>query len=264
MNNVIRHVDFEVPDWGEFAVGPQMQRGYRSEVMADEPAAYWRLGEAGGSVLVDELGVSHGSYAGGVTLAEPGALEFNDDPAAAFDGATGYASVPVIDAINTLGSAGAIEVWCKCRSFATDMNLFDCRTLSGALRAYHLAPATINRTPGIVRFTAGGNTSGPYYDCTQITVLTDVAVEVDRWVHLVAVYDGPASRIYVDGADRTVSVFGTYGPLPVVTDNPMRIGRHPTITGNYFFNGCIDEIAIYRHALDADRVMAHYRAGVGR
>ena len=48
---------------------------YRAAVLADSPLAYWRLGETSGTVAHDETGNGHdGTYVGGVTLGQPGAL----------------------------------------------------------------------------------------------------------------------------------------------------------------------------------------------
>lgn len=67
-----RHIDFEVGGWGEFAGGPGVTRGYRGEVMAAGPMAYWRLGETSGTTVIDEVGNYHGTYVGGVSLNQGG------------------------------------------------------------------------------------------------------------------------------------------------------------------------------------------------
>ena len=65
------------------------QRGgasYDQAVLADSPAAYWRLGEASGSSAADSSGNGNGgSYSGGVTLGAP-ALINDPNTAASFDG----------------------------------------------------------------------------------------------------------------------------------------------------------------------------------
>ena len=59
---------------------------YDQAVLADSPAAYWRLGEASGSSAADSSGNGNGgSYAGGVTLGAP-ALINDPNTAASFDG----------------------------------------------------------------------------------------------------------------------------------------------------------------------------------
>ncbi|HEY6461522.1 MAG TPA: hypothetical protein VIY73_15250, partial [Polyangiaceae bacterium] len=63
---------------------------YPGVVMADLPLSYWRFGEASGTVAVDQMGATNGTYVGGVTLGAPGAIAGDGDTAATFDGATGY------------------------------------------------------------------------------------------------------------------------------------------------------------------------------
>jgi signal peptidase len=54
---------------------------YAEQVLADNPASYWRLGEAGGTSMADVTGANPGTYTGGVTLGQPGALVGDSDPA---------------------------------------------------------------------------------------------------------------------------------------------------------------------------------------
>ncbi|MBM3779083.1 MAG: HYR domain-containing protein [Acidimicrobiia bacterium] len=84
-------------------------------------------------------------------------------------------------------------------------------------------------------------------------------IALNQWAHLVGVYDGSETRLYIngrlaatsssqpDGANRSVS-----GPL-VTTPLPRRIGRpgydaDPTYGS---FNGLVDGVRIYARALDA-------------
>src|SRR5437588_12474771 len=66
---------------------------FATEVLADAPAGYWRLGEAPGAVTAaDTSGNGNGgTCSGGITFGEPGL--HGGDTAALFDGATGRISV---------------------------------------------------------------------------------------------------------------------------------------------------------------------------
>jgi hypothetical protein len=68
--------------------------------------------------------------------------------------------------------------------------------------------------------------------------------------HLVGVYDGVDLIFYVNGVERgreaSQSVLRNPNQVPVV-------GK--------FFDGTLDEVAWYDHALNRDRVQMHYRAG---
>src|SRR3989442_5707000 len=77
------------------AASPTTPPSYRASVLADHPVAYWRLDEETGTVLVDASGNGNdGTYAGAVTLGQPGALASDSDTAAGVGPAGGAANVP--------------------------------------------------------------------------------------------------------------------------------------------------------------------------
>ena len=84
---------------------------YRAAVMADNPRAYWRLGEQTGTTAVDQVGVNHGTYSN-VALGSTGPLTGDDDSAASFDGTTAYATAPDSNSLD-LSSGATIEAWVK-------------------------------------------------------------------------------------------------------------------------------------------------------
>lgn len=93
---------------------------------------------------------------------------------------------------------------------------------------------------------------------TNWTQLTGPAASLNEWVHLVGTYDGTTARFYVNSVEvaNTVTAFAPndlYG---------LRIGAGDTesTSGNYFWPGRVDEVAIYGSALSAARVQAHYAA----
>jgi hypothetical protein len=73
--------------------------------------------------------------------------------------------------------------------------------------------------------------------------------------HLVASYDGSLIKLYIDGFE--VASVPSTSPLPISTAN-LDLGTAPG--GGSFFEGWIDEVAIYASALDAARIKAHYAA----
>ena len=90
---------------------------YRSQVLADEPLAYWRLGEPSGTSAADASGNGNtGTYGGSPTLGATGALAGDTDTATSFDGVNDNVSVPNNAALNLNGSF-SIEFWAKQTSF---------------------------------------------------------------------------------------------------------------------------------------------------
>ena len=61
-----------------------MSLAYRDAVLAKDPVAYWRLGEAAGPTAVDDTGNGHdGTYCGYPSYGQPGAIQ--GDPNVNFD-----------------------------------------------------------------------------------------------------------------------------------------------------------------------------------
>ncbi|MCR4335923.1 MAG: PKD domain-containing protein [archaeon] len=77
-------------------------------------------------------------------------------------------------------------------------------------------------------------------------------VDQTQWYHIVGTYDGSNQKLYVNGElKNTKPNSGT----PVVTTNPIYIGRNRT--GQYF-NGTIDDVAIWNRALSAAEIQEIY------
>lgn len=87
-------------------------------------------------------------------------------------------------------------------------------------------------------------------------------VDSATWYHVAMTYDAATSNLllYVNGQlDASGTVTG--GPL-ITTTQPVRIGGGaPEETIPYYFNGTIDEPAIYNRALGAEEIGALYAAG---
>jgi hypothetical protein len=71
------------------------------------------------------------------------------------------------------------------------------------------------------------------------------------WHHLAAVVSATTLRVYVDGVEGCQEP--NADPLAYDQSDDLWVGRHPT-SDNYDFNGDIDEVRIYRRALDAAEV----------
>src|SRR5207253_9891358 len=81
---------------------------YREGVLSDAPAAYWRLGEASGTVAADVVGGNPGAYAGGVTPNQPGAVA-DGNRAVLLNGSTG--AIQVSNPTFSLAGDLTIELW---------------------------------------------------------------------------------------------------------------------------------------------------------
>jgi hypothetical protein len=97
-----------------------------------------------------------------------------------------------------------------------------------------------------------------YNGGSQWELVSDVAVNDGQWHHVVAVRHGAQGYLYVDGVLRA-SASG--GVKHLKGNLPTQIGADPTRSA--YFQGAIDHVGIYSHALRAAEVMQLYCAGGG-
>ena len=223
---------------------------YATTILADTPTIFWRLGEASGTTAFDASGnARNGTYASaGVTLGAVGAPLGDADTAITLDGVAGSVQEASGAGAPVGSSARSLEVWFKTTT-ATAQPLFNYGT-SGSLSqfAVYLAGNQVQVKDG----------TDPLLTVTAASSLSDGA-----WHHLVVTYDGATSlAVYVDGA-AVGSTQTTTGVLATVLDvTGLEVGRDNASTP-VFFNGTLDEAAIYSAALTPARVAAHFAAGAG-
>jgi uncharacterized cupredoxin-like copper-binding protein len=76
-----------------------------------------------------------------------------------------------------------------------------------------------------------------------------------KWHYIVATYDGSKKRIYVDGSE--IGSIGTTGPIGTGGSANVFIGTNSGVSE--YFNGAIDDVAIYDRAKSSDEIMMQYR-----
>lgn len=206
---------------------------YRGRVLADGPAGYWRLGEASGTTATDVKGASNGTYAGSYTLGRPDPLVDDADTAIELDGLSGRISVPHTSALN-LTTQLTIEAWVKPDS------LTGTRWIVNRGTYYYLYISD-----GTTYF--GIRTGAAYVYVTTTTVTTG------SWQHLVGTYDGSTMNLYRDN-----SVVASAAISGAVDANTSAVFLGALDGTESFFDGHLDEIAIYGYALSAAQVQDHY------
>lgn len=210
---------------------------YSAEVMADSPAAYYRLGESSGTTLVDSSGNGRNGTFTGVTLGAAGAISGDSDTAWSLAGA-GHGDVA--DAAWQRPASLTLEAWVK----TTDTGL---RSIldkdANSSRAWQF-----RMNGGKLEFIkiAGG-----------IQALTSVtSINTGAWRHVAYTNDGTTGRLYIDG-NLDVSV--GMGTASAGTD-PFTIGANRSAGYNSMWVGQMDEVAVYGAALSGTRIAAHYAA----
>jgi hypothetical protein len=208
---------------------------YALQILADGASNYWRLGEISGTVAVDKIGGANGTISGGVTLAQPGALA-DGDKAMAFDGATGN---KIKTTSVTIPAASTVEIF---------LNL----TNTSSQRTYLAMRPEINLQ--LAWLLSSGNTGViQVYTGTFVTSTKTITVG-DGWHHVVIVFLGSTTLIYVDGVlDSTTAQTHSLGTAP------LRIGYDEAdIASPIAWAGTLDEVAIYPVALTAAQIANHY------
>jgi len=89
---------------------------------------------------------------------------------------------------------------------------------------------------------------------------TEFSVELlkGQWYHLLGVYNGSTSKLYLNG--NLVASKSLSGNINE-SDEELLIGRYK-YSGEYYFNGTIDEVHIYNRALSEEEIKAEYVLGL--
>jgi large repetitive protein len=225
--------------------------GYAATVLGDNPAAYWRFGEASGNVGADSSpNLLGGAFSGTVTHGALGAIN-DSDTAATLDGATGYFSSGASEPSPSTFSA---EAWFKTTSTTGGKIIGFGSNQTGDSSSYDKQIYMTNDGHLIFGTFNGG---------------TDIAVSTktynDGVYHQVVGTQGASGMaLYVDGkkiASNPVTTNQSYtGFWRVGEDN---LNGWPGQPSSNFFNGSIDDVSVYHHAISAASVAAQFTAAGG-
>lgn len=210
---------------------------YPAAVLADRPSLYYRLGEPPGSKSAADSsgnGVT-GTYTSAATLGVPGPIAGETALSGAFNTSVmethGAQGLPVGNSPRTL------EAWIKTTTSGTFFNEGEPYIPQGNFGlAVEDRPARVGLD---VHFDA---------------VDWDAAYDMrdDKWHYIVITYDGTVATAYADG-------------VSLGSQSLTRPGLNTTIDAAYdgmhlVPGGSVSQAAVYDHALNADRVQAHYAA----
>ena len=214
---------------------------YRSQSLSTSPLAYWRLNEASGVTAFDETRNYNGTDLGSLVLgiigpvapAFPG-FEPNNT-AYQFDGTTASVSVPPLN-LNT--NTITVTAWVNCNGIeANRAGIFFWRD-----------------TPGNgwgLRFDAANNLgytwNGSVYDST-------LHVPTNQWT-FVAMVVTASNTVFYMATNSTLQSFINNAPnINAAFNTTAYIGRDSGFASRYF-NGAIDEVALYNQSLTQTQIM---------
>lgn len=239
------------------------KRTYQSVILADSPAAYWRLGEAAGATTaVDLVAGANGTYQGTPTLAQPGLITGDPDTSVAFGGPTEATDYITTTYTGPAGSAArTFECW-------VDGVVLDTGIGSGNCLMGYGANTTSNKFLIRIEDGANGSAGAVRLEITGDYIIGSLSIADGLRHHIVLAFDGPTlqdRRLYIDGvADTTVSGVGTGTTTVATTAAALTLAADDLSTSPTvyrYFQGTLDEVAFYNSALTAAQATAHYNAG---
>ncbi|WP_233496089.1 PKD domain-containing protein [Geodermatophilus sp. TF02-6] len=227
------------------ASGTGRARAYADAVHADGATDHWPMGERSGTTAFDHAGVSDATVSGGTGLGWAGALQGDSDPSMWFDGSSGYLSTRTpVRGPHTF----SIEAWFETRTTAGGkiMGFGDQRT---GLSANHDRQLWLDPA-GRVHFAV--------WPGTAVELASPASYNNGVWHHVVGTVGPAGMSLYVDGRLIGSRADGT---MAQEITGYWRIGGDRSWSGSNWFNGRIDEVAVYPTVLTADQVARHQALG---
>ena len=206
----------------------------------------------------DSVGTNHALLCNGAGFADGIAGKaFN------FDGQGGYIYIPGSASLNP-GNEVTVEMWIKPDPqnamqtyqglIASDYYVLEFGNGFGRPQmGIHFALSSDNSLTVPWPQTADANNGG-------------FPVSPGVWHHVAGTYDGTRLQLYIDGeaAGRPLYHSGSISPMRpgdgITIGGEERKSNGPDPSGNRFFQGLIDEVAIYHRALSADEIKSTYAA----
>ena len=217
---------------------------YGSSVSADNPRIYWRLDETSGNVANDVSGgLSNGTIFNNPTKGVAGAID-NPNTAMQFNINASDQFIASDDQFNNPLNYSE-EAWFKTTSGSGGKIIGFGRNHDGLSSSYdrHV-------------YMDGGKLVFGTYTGALNTITTDGTYNDGVWHHVVATQSSDGMKLYVDG-----QLAGT-NPQSSAENYPgyWKVGGDNSWGGDTWFDGDIDEVAVYTKELSAGRILAHYQA----
>jgi hypothetical protein len=165
-----------------------------------------------------------------------------------FDGVDDYASIPHSTSLD-ISSVITVEAWIKADTLGSQ----------NAIIRKGLWDTAVIKSWGLDIQQIGGVKKARFfiYDGTMGYLATSGAITTGTWHHLAGTYDGTTVDIYLDG-DNVLSTSVNYvGDIDTNTEGIV-IGMR---NDDCFFDGLIDEVRIWKEALDSGQIEQSYDLG---
>ncbi|MGJ8720331.1 MAG: PKD domain-containing protein [Salinibacterium amurskyense] len=221
---------------------PAPTDAFGAAVYNASPQLYWRLGETSGAAVNDSgLQGIDGALSGTYTRNVPGALGGTTDSATQFTQALAATTTSLPNP-----STYSSEVWFRTTSTTGGKLVEFGSSATGTANNY--GDHVIMRNDGTLVFGTGGN-----------TVSSTASYNDGQWHQAVATQGSAGLQLFVDGA-----VVASSAATPTQTfSGYWRLGRGNTVgvASSNYFNGDLDEFAVYQTVLTPSEVSSHFLIG---
>jgi hypothetical protein len=192
--------------------------------------AAYGFGENGGSTAADASGNGNtASIFGGTTW-----VSGHTGSGLSFDGTSGYSTAPTVPYV----ANWTVSAWVRSPAAPSASNN------SGPVNRDSNFQINWNHTNAAFRAAAGVYVNGNWYPASF------GSLSANTWYFLAATYDGETLNAYANGVLVT-SNSAPSGPA-TSTGNPLTLGKHAA--ASQFFQGTIDDVRIYDHALSVAQI----------
>jgi hypothetical protein len=196
--------------------------------------AYWPMDAGIGTSVEDISGRGFtGTLINGAQLTTGGAK---------FDGVDDYMNA---GKLNIAGNAMAMSGWFKADKLS-NCRARDCRIISkatGTSEQDHYFMVSTIKVGSKTRLRFRLKTNG----MTSTLVAASGNVQENKWIHVAAVYDGKAMRLYKDGVE--VGSMAKKGSITTNSESSVWIGGNPPYAKSRPWKGQIGDVSIYDRAL---------------
>jgi hypothetical protein len=171
-----------------------------------------------------------------------------------FDGLSGYVAVPDAASLDMTGDL-TLEAWVKPAAVDTSSHTIVGKGTGSKpdTRQYRIGMTTPKGSTPTWRGTV-------YIGTTLYAVDSTTAPAVGAWTHIVAARESALLTLYINGQAEGTTMLPSSANINV-TNGSFDIGRFASGTEPQFFDGVIDEVAVYNRALTAVQVRDHYNLG---
>ena len=212
----------------------------------------FRPADAAGTLTLNggawELGGTGGLFEGDF-LKNEREVRINQDPALLFDGSNDYITFGDINAMDGLSTV-TVSAWVK-----ADTTMGDSATGKIISKDNVFVLGMWSGASGAARFYINDASSG-----WQQSGNSTVAVNDNKWHHLMGIYDGSTIQIWVDGI-KSAEASHTLSSVMTSNSNAFAIGAEPTGSP---YKGYVSDARVYTSALGtADRAKLSSKMNVG-